>query len=98
MPIDDVKVMKVKITCKHCGYANEVSYSDFRSAMIGNHFFKLGCEKCTKRTFVTYSKFSLPYEYGEIPEKIFGRIAIPEEAQNPQPIIVEEKETKNEIN
>ena len=64
MPPNEEKIFNVKITCSHCGHVNEVLYADFRSAMISNHFFKLGCQKegCSKRTFVTYAMFTLPYE------------------------------------
>lgn len=84
MPPNEDKFVIIKIKCSHCGHLNEVPFSDFRSAMIGNHFFKLGCQKedCGKRTFITYSMFAVPYNYGETPEKIFEKIVIPSDTQD----------------
>jgi hypothetical protein len=83
MPPNDEKLFKIKVACAHCKHVNEIPYSDFRSAMIGNHFFKMSCQKpeCGKKTFVTYSIFTLPYQYGEFPETILEKILIPDDTQ-----------------
>lgn len=83
MSQNEEKTYKVKIACSHCGHINEIFYSDFRSAMIGNHFFKLQCQKegCAKRTLVTYSLFTIPYNQGDVPEKIFEKLTLPQDTQ-----------------
>lgn len=89
MPENEEKVFKIKLTCSHCTHINEIAYSDFRSAMLGNHFFKLQCQKegCNKRTLLTYAMFAVPYNKGEVPEKVFERLTLPSDTQ-----ITKEKE------
>ena len=70
---------KVNLICAHCGHTNQVAHSDFKSSMLGNHFYKLACQKdgCLKRTMITYSYMGLKYDFGEVPEKTLSKISIP---------------------
>lgn len=82
MPEKEEKITNVSLTCVHCNEKNKVAHADFKSAMLGNHFFKMMCTKCGKRTMFMYSMFSVPYEYGDTPEKILEKIDIPDGTVN----------------
>ena len=75
---ENEKLYHVKIVCAHRAFENVIVYSDFRSSMIANHFFKMLCqnEKCAKRTFVTYAFSTSKFEHGELPEQVFERMKI----------------------
>ncbi len=44
----------LKFQCKHCATINERDYGDIYASLKGNHFYKLRCSQCNKRTLFTY--------------------------------------------
>ena len=69
----------LKIKCKHCGNINEREYGDIKSDLRGNHFYKLRCSSCNKRTLVQYKFETIAMddtnEY-ESTEQTLGKIVI----------------------
>lgn len=43
------------IKCKHCKALNKRNYDEVRPDFIHNHFYKLHCTECGKRTLVIYA-------------------------------------------
>lgn len=72
------KISNVSIKCSHCGEITKIDYSEFKSSMLANHFYRLTCQndKCGKKTLVSYAFKTIPYEFGKTPEQIFETLTI----------------------